>query len=82
MIWGLWCQKKISDRIPQNTVGCDYLSLPEIPASDTKVLISSVPEAGMKQVIYPVDILLLLLFPELKGKCTARDIFEDTEFWC
>ena len=45
IIWGLWCQKQvfqvgISNYIPQFTVGCNYLSLPEIPASGTKVLIS------------------------------------------
>ena len=43
-IWGLWRQKQvsqagISNYIPQFTVGCNYLSLPEIPASDAKVLI-------------------------------------------
>ena len=43
-IWGLWYQKqvpqtRISHCIPKNTVGCNYLPLPEIPASDTKVLI-------------------------------------------
>ena len=39
----LWCQKQVTQAgtnncIPQNTMGCDYLSLPEIPASSTKVL--------------------------------------------
>ena len=43
-IWGIWWQKQvsqagISNRIPQNTVGCNYLSMPEVPAFDTKVLI-------------------------------------------
>ena len=43
-IWGHWCQKQVSQAgisncIPQSTVGCNYLSLPEIPASGTKVLI-------------------------------------------
>ena len=43
-IWGLQCQKQvsqagISNYIPQFTVGCNYVSLPEIPASATKVLI-------------------------------------------
>ena len=33
----------ISNCIPQNTVGCNYLSLPEIPASGTKVLIYTHP---------------------------------------
>ena len=44
-VWGLWCQKPIfqagiSNCIPQYSVECNYLSLPEIPASGTKVLIS------------------------------------------
>ena len=44
-IWGLCCQKQvsqagISNYIPQLTVGCNYLSPPEIPASDNNVLIS------------------------------------------
>ena len=45
-IWGLCCQKQVShagtsNYIPQFTVGCNYLSLPEIPASGNKVLICS-----------------------------------------
>ena len=41
-IWELCCQKQvsqagISNYIPQFTVGCNYLSLPEIPASGNKV---------------------------------------------
>ena len=44
VIWGHWCEKQVSQAglsncIPQNTVGCNYLSLPEIPASGTQVLI-------------------------------------------
>ena len=40
--WGLCCQKQvsqagISNYIPQFTVGCNYLSLSEIPASGNKV---------------------------------------------
>ena len=43
-IWGQWCQKQVSQAgisncIPQNTVGCNYLFLPETPASGPKVLI-------------------------------------------
>ena len=39
-IWRLWCQKQvsqigISNCTPQYSVGCNYLSLPEIPASAT-----------------------------------------------
>ena len=42
VICGLCCQKQvsqagISNYIPQFTVGCNYLSLPEIPASGNKV---------------------------------------------
>ena len=38
-----WCQKQVSQAgisncIPQYSVGCNYLSLPKIPASGTKVL--------------------------------------------
>ena len=41
--WGLWCQKQvsqagISNYILQFTARCNYLSLPEVPASGTKVL--------------------------------------------
>ena len=41
--WRLWCQRQvfqagINDYIPQYAVGCNYLSLPEIHASDTNVL--------------------------------------------
>ena len=41
-IWGLWCQKQltlamISNCIPHYSVGCNYLSLPNIPASGIKV---------------------------------------------
>ena len=46
ILWGLWCQEQvchagISKYIPQFIVGCNYLCLHEIPASDTKVLIHS-----------------------------------------
>ena len=42
----LCCQKQVSQAgisncIPQNTVGCNYLSLPEIPATGVKVFIYS-----------------------------------------
>ena len=42
-IWGLWRQKQLSEAglsncIPQSTLGYNYLSLPEIPASGAKVL--------------------------------------------
>ena len=45
LIWGLWRQKQVSQSwtsncIPQTIVGCNYLSLPEIPASGTKALIN------------------------------------------
>ena len=44
IILGMYCQKRvsragISNCIPQNTVECKYLSLPEITASEAKVLI-------------------------------------------
>ena len=45
-VWGLWRQKHVSQTwisncIQQNTVGCNYLSMLEIPASGTKVFIFS-----------------------------------------
>ena len=51
-IWGLCCQKQvsqagISNYIPQFTVGCNYLSLPEIPASGNKVLICALIPCGL-----------------------------------
>ena len=47
LIWdirGLWHQKQVyqawlSNYIPHNTLGHNYLSMPQIPASDAKVLI-------------------------------------------
>ena len=41
--WGFCLQKQVSQAgisncIPQNTVGCNYLSLPKIPVSGDKVL--------------------------------------------
>ena len=44
-IWRLWCQKRVSkarrsNYTPQFTVGCNYFSTSEIPASCAKVLIS------------------------------------------
>ena len=40
--WWFWCQKQVSqerksNHIPQNTMGCNYLSLSEIAAYGTKV---------------------------------------------
>ena len=48
-IWGLWRQKQVSqarmsNSIPQNNVGCNYFSLPEIPAFGSKVLIYAITE--------------------------------------
>ena len=48
-IWRLCCQKQvsqagISNYIPHKTVGCNYLSLPVIPASGNKVLTWYIPE--------------------------------------
>ena len=44
IIWRHWCQKQvsqagISNNIPPKTVGCNYLSMPEIPTSGTTVVI-------------------------------------------
>ena len=45
-IWGLWRQTQVSQAgisiyIPLNTMGCNYLSLPEIPASHYNGVIMS-----------------------------------------
>ena len=53
LISGLCCQKQvsqagISNYIPQFTVGCNYLSLPEITVSGNKVLIYSNVMSGSK----------------------------------
>ena len=60
-IWRLRRQKQvsqagISNYIPQFTVGCNYLSLPEIPASGTKVLISAlVPTCTSSRYLVQYD---------------------------
>ena len=43
-IWGFWCPKQVSQTvisncIPQYSMGWNYLSMPEIPASGAKVII-------------------------------------------
>ena len=45
-IWGLWCQKQVSQAginscIPQYSVGCNYLSMPEIPGGRLNIKMSS-----------------------------------------
>ena len=50
-IRGLWCQTQvyragISKCTPQDTVGCNYLSLPGIPASATEVHIHTLQYSG------------------------------------
>ena len=63
-IWQLWRQKQvsrtgISNYIPQFTVGCNYLSLPEIPASGNKVkncwMISWVTYKGIMKLTWYRD---------------------------
>ena len=53
----LWCQKQISQAgisncIPQNTVGCNYLSLPEIPASGPKVINHSCSRTQLEESLW------------------------------
>ena len=53
-IWRLCCQKQvsqagISNYIPQFTVGCNYLCLPEIPVSCNKVPIYPLHRASFRQ---------------------------------
>ena len=56
-IWGLGCQEHVSQAVISNfilqfTVGCNYLSLPEIPASGAKVLIYTIPVADQSCCCY------------------------------
>ena len=61
IIWGWLCQKQvshagISNYLPQFTVGCNYLSLPEIPASDIKVLIYGWLTAALQKLHWYYEI--------------------------
>ena len=81
-VWGLWHQKQvfqvgISNYISLYSVGCDYLSLPEIP----------VPKSSYHDAAYntPLQILwmngqFLSLRPRQNGNQSADDIFKCI-FW-
>ena len=54
-IWGLWCQKQVSQAgvsncILQYSLGCNDLSVSEVPASGTKVLICRLPGGPHKSL--------------------------------
>ena len=66
-IWGLRFQKQvsqagISNYIPQFTVGCNYLSLSEIPASGAKVLIKMTLLGLEGWTVYGPTRVLYLIF--------------------
>ena len=62
-IWGLGCQKHVSQAgisncIPHYRVGCNYLSIPEVPAVGAKVLISPCCSKVVNKIInslWPFD---------------------------
>ena len=65
-IWGLWCQKQvsqagISNYIPQFTVRCNYLSLHEIPASGNKHLMYNADSNDLPKRIITVSNLRQLI---------------------
>ena len=60
MTWELCCQKQvsqagISNYIPQFIVGCNYLSLPEIPASGNKFLTLRIQAIAMLNSVERCD---------------------------
>ena len=60
LIWGLWHQKQVSQArksncIPQYSVGCNYLSLPEIPASGKEKYLQPNVFCGMQLLILAWD---------------------------
>ena len=76
IIRGLWRQKQvshtgISNCTPQNSVGCNYLSLPEMPASVAKVLIGSVTNHNKtRQIVRRVHNSWDVLY--VGGKCSVE----------
>ena len=80
---GLWCQKQVSQAeisncIPQFSVGCNYLSLPEIPASCTKILICAYTNQIPTKVICGVKSLCPL---RLFQKPTTLPFFSFAICW-
>ena len=71
IVWGLWCQKQvsqtgISNYVPQFTVRCNFLSLPEMPVSGAKVLIYlllcvNLPVQGLNDSGQIVSMIWLLI---------------------
>ena len=78
-LWGFGCQKQVSQAwiskcIPQYSVGYNYLSMPEIPASGTKILIqeyaSGIPSRWLNIRVKTFDSLATQLFVEMFGITT------------
>ena len=82
-IRGLWCQKQVSQAeisncIPQFSVGCNYLSMPDIPASYTKVLICAYTDQIPTKVICGIKSLCPL---GLFQKSTTLPFFSAAICW-
>ena len=82
--WGLWCQKQISQAgigncIPQYCVGCNYLSIPEIPASGTKVLyyhmclLCTIQKLHVSVIFFSLATRLIEIWFLLQTKCQQSD---------
>ena len=61
-ICGLWWRKQvsqsgISNYLPQFTVGCNYLALPDIPTSGAKVLIRNMMISLHMSIHYHLDLV-------------------------
>ena len=70
-IWEIWCQKHVpyvwtSNCMPQNTVKFNTSSMPEIPASGTKVLIYVAIDYFVSFNLYKT---WLVTNRQLRGKC-------------
>ena len=73
---GFCCQKQVSQAgirnyIPQKTVGCNYLSLPEIPASGNNVLICLVyvSHASSTRCVHFICYILRHVFMNIDNTC-------------
>ena len=66
--WGVWCQKQVSQTvisnfIPQYSVDWNYVSMPEIPASGTKVLAFSRRSKLIISILCYIESLVTIFMP-------------------
>ena len=66
--WGDWCQKQVSQTvisnfIPQYSVDWNYVSMPEIPASGTKVLAFSRRSKLIISILCYIESLVTIFMP-------------------